>query len=57
MYDTQLVIEKASAGDRDHVLHSAELFMDVFGLFARILVLLLKKEQNEQEKKRRRRKD
>jgi Bax inhibitor 1 len=45
VFDTQLIVEKASLGDRDYVLHSAELFIDFVGLFVRILALLAKKEK------------
>eukprot|EP00013_Stygamoeba_regulata_P027399 CAMPEP_0177648254 /NCGR_PEP_ID=MMETSP0447-20121125/10733_1 /TAXON_ID=0 /ORGANISM="Stygamoeba regulata, Strain BSH-02190019" /LENGTH=234 /DNA_ID=CAMNT_0019150889 /DNA_START=89 /DNA_END=793 /DNA_ORIENTATION=- len=43
VFDTQLIVEKASLGDGDFLLHSAELFIDFVGLFVRILILLAKK--------------
>ena len=54
VYDTQLIVEKCLRGDVDFLSHSAELFVDVFGVFVRLLVILMKKEE---QKQRRRRKD
>jgi len=54
MYDTQMIIERASAGSMDIPGHSMELFMDLYALFVRIANVLLKKEVERENKKRRR---
>ncbi|KDO34262.1 hypothetical protein SPRG_22076 [Saprolegnia parasitica CBS 223.65] len=43
LFDTQLIVEKASSGDDDVVGHAFELFLDFLNLFVRILIILLKK--------------
>lgn len=56
MYDTQMIVERASAGSMDIPGHAMELFMDLFSLFVRLVNILLKKEmdrENEKRKKRR----
>jgi FtsH-binding integral membrane protein len=42
MYDTQLVIEKASMGDKDYIWHSLDLFLDFVNIFVRLVVILTK---------------
>lgn len=54
LYDTQLIIEKRRAGDRDFILHSVDLFVDLVGIFRRLLIILAQKEQSQQQKKKRR---
>lgn len=42
IFDTQLIVEKASLGDRDFAWHAMELFIDFVGIFVRICVILLR---------------
>jgi FtsH-binding integral membrane protein len=49
MFDTQIIVERAAAGDYDVVRHSADLFTDLFSLFQRILVIMA---NNSSEKRR-----
>jgi FtsH-binding integral membrane protein len=51
-----MVVERASAGDMDHVQHAMDLFVDFAAIFVRILVILMqnseKREEREREKAR-----
>ncbi|KAL0489202.1 hypothetical protein AKO1_013729 [Acrasis kona] len=40
VYDTQLIVEKAHAGNRDSTLHAYELFVDFIAILVRVLVIL-----------------
>jgi Bax inhibitor 1 len=42
LFDTQVIVEKASAGSNDHVAHALDLFVDLAGLFARLLAILIR---------------
>jgi FtsH-binding integral membrane protein len=55
MYDTQMIVERASVGSMDIPGHALELFMDLFSLFIRLANIFLKKEMERDEKKKRRR--
>ena len=55
MYDTQMIVERASAGSMDIPGHALELFMDLFSLFIRLANILMKKEMEKEEEKKRRR--
>lgn len=59
MYDTQMIVERASAGSMDIPGHAIELFMDLFSLFIRLANILLKKQMEREgnERKKRRRED
>lgn len=51
LYDTQLIIEKRLAGDKDFVTHSIDLFIDFIGIFRRLMVILSQKEEQSRKKK------
>jgi FtsH-binding integral membrane protein len=55
MYDTQMIIERASLGVMDVPGHAIELFMDLYSLFIRLAEIFLKKEVERENEKRRRR--
>jgi len=42
VFDTQLIVERASMGDKDFVAHSLELFIDFIKIFVRLLIILSK---------------
>lgn len=49
VYDTQLIIMKAEMGDKNHMRHAIELFIDFLAIFIRIVIILLK---NSEKKKK-----
>ncbi|KAL6768767.1 hypothetical protein ACKKBF_B16115 [Auxenochlorella protothecoides x Auxenochlorella symbiontica] len=57
LYDTQLAVEKAEAGDRDTVRAAQDLFIDFMAVFVRLLVILLRNagKRDEEEGRDRRR--
>ncbi|KAI9496825.1 inhibitor of apoptosis-promoting Bax1-domain-containing protein [Zychaea mexicana] len=58
VYDTQMIVERASAGIMDIPGHAMDLFMDLFALFVRLAVILLEREsQNQRGRRRGRRRD
>jgi Bax inhibitor 1 len=52
LFDTQLIVEKRLMGDDDFIAHSVDLFIDLVGIFRRLLVILTRKEQDSRNKKR-----
>ncbi|XP_059488661.1 bax inhibitor 1 [Neocloeon triangulifer] len=53
LFDTQLIVEKRLMGDDDFIAHSVDLFIDLVGIFRRLLVILTKKEQDNRNKNKR----
>eukprot|EP00243_Klebsormidium_subtile_P004668 TRINITY_DN18816_c0_g1_i1.p1 TRINITY_DN18816_c0_g1~~TRINITY_DN18816_c0_g1_i1.p1 ORF type:complete len:255 (+),score=66.80 TRINITY_DN18816_c0_g1_i1:288-1052(+) len=52
IYDTQVIVERAVRGEKDHIKHALDLFVDFVAIFVRLMVILA---QNEQKKERRER--
>jgi len=54
VFDTQVIIEKASQGQTDVVKHSLELFIDFAAIFVRILIILMRNKESDDRRKRNR---
>lgn len=57
LFDTQVIIERASMGDTDYIRHSLDLFVDFVAIFVRILIILLKNSGNKEEREREKKKN
>lgn len=59
LFDTQMIIERASLGDFDYIKHTMDLFLDFAAIFVRILIILTKNagERERKERERRKRRD
>ncbi|KAK9831452.1 hypothetical protein WJX81_006510 [Elliptochloris bilobata] len=55
LFDTQVIIEKAYAGNKDHIKAALDLFVDFVAIFVRMLVLLLQNDAKKDERRRKRR--
>lgn len=56
VFDTQMIVERAYAGEKDHIKHALDLFVDFMAIFTRILIILYQNaEKRESDKKKRRR--
>jgi len=53
IFDTQLIVEAASAGSRDFAGHAANLFVDIIAIFVRVLLILMKQRERSDDEKRR----
>jgi FtsH-binding integral membrane protein len=51
LYDTQIILEKAAAGNTDFVWHAVELFLDFINIFVRIVILLIESQDKDKKKK------
>lgn len=56
LYDTQIIIEKAHAGERDHLKHALELFIDFVAIVRHIMVIMANNRQRRDDNDNRRRK-
>lgn len=55
LFDTQLIVEKASAGEMDHIRHALDLLVDLLALFVRILLIIMRNNQKKESEDNRRR--
>jgi len=55
LFDTQLVVEKAYAGDFDHVAHALGLLLDLIHILVRVIIIMIKNQQKRDEAERKRR--
>lgn len=53
IFDTQLIVERASRGDLDYVGHSLNLWMDLFAIFVRIIIVLFRSQHSRSERRKR----
>ena len=51
----QMIIERAYAGEKDHIQHAMSLFVDFMAIFVRILVILMQNAEKKDDRKRKRR--
>ncbi|XP_074563765.1 bax inhibitor 1-like [Curcuma longa] len=56
VYDTQVIIERASRGELDYVKHALTLFTDFLAVFVRILIIMLKNASEKSEDGRKKKK-
>ncbi|CAB4495000.1 hypothetical protein RhiirA5_349804 [Rhizophagus irregularis] len=54
IYDTQLIVYRATLGSRDVVRHTLELFIDLIAIFVRILYILIKNSEEKENGRRKR---
>lgn len=50
IFDTQMIVEKATLGDRDFAWHTMELFIDFVAIFVRICIILLRNSEESKGK-------
>ncbi|OQS03537.1 Bax inhibitor 1 isoform X2 [Thraustotheca clavata] len=55
LFDTQMIIERASLGDRDFILHALTLFLDFVNLFVRLISIIMRNQQQKDKKRTSRR--
>ena len=52
VFDSQMIVEKAAAGNTDVQMHALELFLDFVAIFVRLLIILSKNKKKKNEKRR-----
>eukprot|EP00096_Caligus_rogercresseyi_P001414 TRINITY_DN1225_c0_g1_i3.p1 TRINITY_DN1225_c0_g1~~TRINITY_DN1225_c0_g1_i3.p1 ORF type:complete len:236 (-),score=63.87 TRINITY_DN1225_c0_g1_i3:390-1097(-) len=52
VYDTQMIIQKCEAGDKDFIRHSVELFIDFINILKDITIILMDKEKPKEKNKK-----
>ncbi|CAM9640771.1 unnamed protein product [Ascophyllum nodosum] len=52
IYDTQVIVEKASLGDRDFAWHAVTLFVDFIAIFVRVCIILLRNREGGDRRER-----
>mmetsp|Transcript_70299 Transcript_70299/g.187306 ORF Transcript_70299/g.187306 Transcript_70299/m.187306 type:complete len:168 (-) Transcript_70299:73-576(-) len=52
VFDTQMIIEDASAGRKDFVRHALDLLLDFVAVFVRLLVILARNSEKKERKNR-----
>ncbi|BDA45448.1 Bax inhibitor 1 [Coccomyxa sp. Obi] len=55
LLDTQVIIEKAYQGNKDHIRAALDLFVDFMAIFVRLLVILLQNAEKKEERRERKR--
>lgn len=55
IFDTQVIVEKASAGDYDYIRHSVDLFVDLVSIFIRILMIIARNKEEDRKNRKKRR--
>lgn len=53
LWDTQMIVERISRGDRDYVGLSMDLLIDFIAIVKRIMIIMMKNEQRRREQDRR----
>jgi len=52
VYDTQLIMEKRRAGNKDYISHGLTLFLDALHVFKKLVIILTDKNANQKRKRK-----
>lgn len=52
LFDTQAIIEKRRAGNKDFITHSLDLFIDILQIFKHLMIILMDKENRRNNKRK-----